>query len=302
MTTLAVRPTDISAILASLRLAESIEDLQEARARIEAARAWAKVHGQVKAMRLDLLRVEVEALVRIAELGGANLLPPKDRKAAKWLSDMSPEERAALVSDSGNATTAAGMCRSIWTAEELETERELNRQRGRRFATTPGRPEQADLIRLAREHVANVSAVLSDVVDTYTDTAGRAFTVNELADEVIADAALGDLDPAVREGVREVCRTALRRSPIVEIDGTRLPRTVTARDEDGNFIRIPVENALLAHLAEMRDLRREQLAQDQAALDVLDDIDARLRAIPGATDRSRIGDLIARSLARKAAS
>ena len=41
-------------------------------------------------------------------------------------------------------------------------------------------------------------------------------------------------------------------------------------------------------------------AHDQAALDKLDRVAARLRAMPGAQDYSRIGDLIGRSLRREA--
>lgn len=303
MTAVAIRPTgaDLDTLLDSLRQASSLGDLTEMRARIEAARAWAKVHNQVKEMRLDLLKVEVEALVRVVDLGGLDTLPARDRRAASHLASLTPAERSALVEASGNATTAAGMCRTVWMEQELAEERAANRTRGIRFAERPTAPN-GDLVAIARARVADVSAVLANVVESHADTAGPTFTVDQMADEVINEAALGDdLDPAVKEGVREVCRRALRQAPVVEIDGTRLPRVVTARDEAGNYIRIPVENALLSHFDDMRAMRLEQIQQDQAALEVLDGMAQKLRQIPGADDASRIGDLVAKSLLRRSA-
>lgn len=291
---------DIDGLLDSLSRASSLTDLTETRARIEAARAWAKVHNQVREMRLDLLRVEVEALVRIVELGGLATLPARDRKSAEYLAAMTREERSRLVQQSGTSTTAAGMCRSIFLEEELERERAFGRTKGRRFADGPPMSD-GDRVEAAKDRVAAVSAVLAEVVASYTSEDSQAFTVEDIAEDVINAAALGDaVDPAVREGVREVCRTALRRAPVIEIDGTRLPRLITARDAEGSYVRIPVENALLSHLDEMRDLRREQLAQDSAALDALDAVARKLRSLPGAADESRIGQLVTQSVTRKA--
>lgn len=290
---------DLEGVLDAVRRAESIDTLNEARARVEAQRAWAKVHKKVSVMRLDLLRVEVEALVRLVALDGLETLPSADRKAAMWLAGMTEGERAALLDTSGTATTAVGMCKSAWNAAELDQFRAAERRRGARHAESPELDDN-ELARQARERVADVSAVLGNLIDQHVRD-GQPFGINELADEVIEEAAIGEVDPAVREGVREVCRSAIRRSPIVEIDGTRLPRTITTRMESGEYVRIPVENALLGHFDEMRDLRRQQLEQDRAALDVLDVIASQLREIPGAADDARIGDLIARSISRSAA-
>lgn len=273
----------------------NVDDLQEVRANTEGVKAWAKVHGRIKEIRLDLLSVEVEALVRVYELGGANTLNGSERKAAEYLASLTPEARTALVADSGNVTTVGGMLRSIWQEQELNVRRDQMREAGIRLATRPGASGGNGV----RSHSADVAAALSSIIDNYT-TGGQPFTVEDIADDLIEESGAtchADDEPTIREGVREVCRSAVRKAPVVSIDGTVLPRFVTACADDGaGFVRVPVENALLSHLDEMRALRREQLAQDQAALDRLDKAAAKLRAIPGATDESRIGALVAQSV------
>lgn len=298
MSLVQVTPSQLEGMLSQIRSASELTDLTEARARIEAARAWAKVHKQVKEMRLDLLRVEVEALVRIVELGGLESLPARDRKPAQYLAGLSFGDRATLVAQSGQSiTTATGMVRSIWTADDLERERAKSRRLGQALATRPDLPDDEDLHRQIKESTYRVEDVLGEVLDTFT-AAGVAFSINDFAEEVIHTAAIGStaLDPDVEEGVREVCRSAVRKAPVVQIDGTILPRFITAKDDAGHFFRYPVENATLAHLAQMIVGRREQLAQDAARLAELEAVEARLRSISGAEDGARIGELIAADL------
>lgn len=294
-----ITPSQVEGLLAEIRAASALTDLTETRARIEAARAWAKVHKQVKELRLDLLRVEVEALVRIVELGGVETLPARDRKPAKHLAGLTFDDRASLVAQSGVAiTTAAGMVRAIWTAEDLEQERVKNKALGRALATSPDLADsEDDLQRYIKETTYRVEDVLSDLVDTYASADGG-FTINDLAEDVIRAASLGSTanDPDVEEGIREVCRQAVRRAPVVKIDGTILPRFVTAKSDDGHHVRLPVENATLAHLDQMIEGRRQQLAQDEARLRELETVAARLRKAPGAGPEARIGDLIAGDL------
>ena len=299
MTQLAnVTTSQLDALLGQIQAASDIADLTEARARIEAARAWARVHKQVREMRLDLLRVEVEALVRIVELGGVNELPARDRKPAKHLASLSLAERATLVAQAGeSSTTAAGMVRAIWTADDLEKERARSRRLGQALATHPSAPHDADMQRLVKESTHRVEHVLGETLDAFT-TAGAPFTVNDFAEEVISAAGIGSsgLDAKIEEGVREVCRAAVLKAPVISVAGTILPRFVTAQDDEGHFFRVPVENATLAHLDQMIEIRRHQLAQDAAKLDELEVVADRLRSMPGADDEARIGGLIAADL------
>lgn len=266
--------------------------LTEVRARIEAARGWAKVHKATADLRLSLLRVEVEALVRIVELGAGEILSTSDRKTAEFLAGMTRPERDGFVKASGSATTAAGMVRSHLKDQELIRLRAEQVARGMAYASKPSAPSGEGAVGYAK----SVREVLRDVMDDYTRD-GAPFSVAQMADDLISDAAIGEADdPAIAEGIREVCRKAIGAAPVVKLGDSILPRLVTTRSADGNYVRIPVENAQVRHLEDMVALRREQLAQDSAALDELETVLARLRKMPGADDESRIGALVAQSV------
>lgn len=301
------RNVDFTQLSAAIDSAETIVDLHEIRARAEAMKAWAKVHRLAKDLRLDLLRIEVDALVRIVELGGADTLSSGDRKAAEWMAAMSPAERDELLAKSGNATTAAGMCRSVWREEEIKQHRFRARAAGIQFAEEPTPPGAWDeaAIRAVRRGYSTVSGALADLLDEYTDE-GEPFTVPEMAERILEDSLSRrlddtDLDPDFEEGVREVCRTAVRKAPPLTVDGTVIPKFITARLSDGEFIRVPTLNALVEHVDDMVRIRTEQLAQDQAALRQLKEFRDRIKAVPGADQYSRVGDLINQSLMDDAA-
>lgn len=292
----------VADLTAAIRAAATVGQAREARARIEAIKAWAKVHGHTKDLRLDLLRLEVEALIRLAELGGLDDLSATDRRAATYLAGLSEDEREALISRRGTFTTASGMCASLWREEELERSVRMSRLRGQRFAEQPEPPAgvyDEAAIENARYYVHGVSAVLGNVLRTYAST-GAPFTVSDVAEQIVEEAANGAVaseDPALMDGVREVVREAIRKGPVGSLDGTAIPKLITARHEDGSYIRVPVENATVAHLDDMVTLRREQLAQDRAALDRLEAFAAKVRGLPGGSiPTSRIGSLIAASL------
>lgn len=283
----------------AIRSTESMTDLTEARARIEAVRAWSKVHGEAKAMRLQLLVVEVEALVRIVELGGADTLGGRDRETAEWLARLSVEERADLIAKSGSTTTAAGMVRTVWRQQAEREERVAQRKAGAKVATEPP-PVVYDeeAIIAARRHSTNFSAVIADIAEEYLGS-GRAFTVDELAEEIIWESGIDQdvaQDESFREGVKEVSRRIIRSTPPLSVEGIPVPRIITVRI-DGKHQRIPVANATLAHLDNDIAQREEQIAHDQAKLQKLLDVRVKLAGMLAATDDPesiRIGTILAR--------
>lgn len=291
--------SDFDALTLAISQTSDISDLHEVRARIEAVKAWAKVHKKAKEMRLDLLRVEMDALVRIVQLGGADTLSASDRQAAEWLAAMSEADRAAILASSATATTVAGMCRSIWREDEVRRQRDRMHTAGIRFAESPEPPPawDEDAIRRARRGYSNIAAGLADILDSYT-TEGEPFTISEMAEDILRDTTYtyNEIDPAFQEGVKEVCRTAVRKAPPLTIDGTLIPQFITARLSDGEYIRVPTENALLEHVEDMVRMRAEQLAQDAAALKRLEQFRDRLRDVPGAEVDARVGDLIAKTI------
>lgn len=290
-----IRTADLTS---AIRAAVRIEDVSEARARIEAVKAWAKVHGKTKDMRLDLLRLEVEALVRLVELDGLDTLTPAERKAARHLASLTSDERDELITRRGTFTTASGMCAAMWREEHLERQLDLSRRRGREFASSPGRSAEYDPEE-GRDAAHSIANVLGGLLDVYTNE-GQPFTTSEIADHIISEAAQGDAveeDAALLQGVREVVREAIRKAPALSIDGTVLPRLVTARTDEGQHVRVPVEFATMAHLADMIAMRREQLEQDRKALERLQAIEKKLQGMPGGSvPTTRIGALVAASV------
>lgn len=275
-----------------------VAELHEVRARIEAARAWAKVHKQVRAVRLDLLRAEMAALVRLAHLDATADLSSGDRAAAAHLATLTADQREELIAKAApNVTTASGLVRALQAASEYARQQRVSHLLGIERASAPTVPHLDDAaIDAASRRVADVAAVLKNVIDDYTRD-GVSFTVADMADDLIESAGIGGTDDdALMDGVREVCRSAIRRAPVVRVDGTILPRLITVRLDDGSYIRVPIENATVEHLDQMRELRRGQLAEDQAALQRLDDAAARLHRVPGCRPDSRIGDLVAATL------
>lgn len=292
--------TVLSDLTARIQALHGPAELREARAGIEAVKAWAKAHGDLRRIRLDLLRVEVDLLLRVAELDQLDHvsgLSALDRKAATWLAAMTPTERERLLRESGTATTAAGMCRSVWLAEENQRLRRANFDVGQSRAEDPSVPNADLAIAAARDRIVGVHAALADVLDRHVGE-GESFTIEDLADEVLQSAGTerSGIDEGILEGVREICRRAVRKTPVVKFKDTVLPRLVTTRTDDGKYIRIPVENALMSNLDDMITLRREQISADQAALAQLVSVAQRLREVPGCTDVSRIGELIALSV------
>jgi hypothetical protein len=292
-------------ITAAIKNADSIEDLKEARARVEAMKAWAKVHDLTKQLRLELLHIEVAALVRIVELGGAGTLKPSEAKAAEYLAAMDPVERVKFIDANKSATTATGLCQSVWREDEIKRHRQQSVVLGRKMAEHPEPPpiydEQA--ITAARRNSHGIAGVLAGIADEYMSD-GDEFTIEEMADRIMEDSLPDDLqeDDVIRKGVSEVCREAVRRAPTLSIGDTVIPRFITARNENNKYVRIPAMNASIAHLEDMIKMREEQIAQDQVALDRLKDVAKILRDCPGASDPdARIGSLIAASISNSGA-
>lgn len=303
-------PAMAEGLLLAIKAAEELDDLTAVRANIAAAREWAKVVDRTQELRFDLLQVEVEALVRTVELGGSHLLKKSDRDTGEYFAGLSHAQRVSfLIKEGKEHATAAGMYRAYLRAQrEAEWERRYAQLKlekestGRQFALTP----RLSLTPYAADDGAgdlenhfsgprNLGACVSNALDVFTGSDG--FTINEFANEVIELADLGQLrdDDDVMEGVREVCRRAIRSAPYIEIGGTKLPRFVTAPMDDSadeSFFRVPVENASVAHFAQMVEMRESQLAQDAAKLSDLRALLLRLREL-AQDDGDRIGGLVA---------
>lgn len=296
---------EVARLIADLRALDDLDALSEARARVKALRELHAARKTLTQVRLDLLRAEVEVLVRIVEVGGDRTLSGSwERKAARWLAEQTPEERARLVSEAGaTITQAVGMCRAVWAAQESARTAHLLGLRGREYATSPEPPaDDHEAVDNLRGHVIGVQAAIADLIDLMFDDDPDGpqppLTIAEFAEEVVAWAGLPTkvvADPAVMAGVREVCRTAFRRQPVVMVDGMPLPRFVAALTEAG-YVRVPIENALVLHYRQMVEQREEGARQQTAAAARYRANLDRLVTLAGGDEQARIGDVIARAL------
>lgn len=281
-------------VRAALREARTVDQVIDVRAKVEAAKAWAKVYKRTREMRLQLLTMEVEALVRIVELGGIDQLAMRERPAAEAFAAMGYEAREQLLKQSRSVTTAVGLHRALNVAEDLAVFRRKEQQRGRDWANHPETPttrQQADR--------PDVQAVMQAMLDEYVEV-GEPFTIAEMVEALVVSVDAADMDDDFKAGVQQICRLAVYRSPASEINGTKIPKFVTALapgDEAGDrYVRIPTFTATVAHLHSSIDMRRNQLAADEAALQRFVEFVRQVENVPGATPASRVGDLVARSL------
>lgn len=253
---------------------DSPEGATEVVARVAAARAWASAHGQLRELRLQLLGLEVDALVRVIELGGARLLTAKDRKAGEYLASITHDERMALIRDSGATTTASGMVNRV-LAEREEGERQQ-----RAYAA-------------GAAWAAGSRTAYGAIKDEIESCAGRSFEVAEIADAVADEMDGGD--ESFREGVREMCRTYLRKLPPERIGDTVIPRTITSQLPDGSWVRIPTLNATVGDCLANLAMKDDQLRQDREARDRFADFVSRLTSITS-DDTASVADVLAESL------
>lgn len=290
---------NIQAIHEVARHVEGISDgdtLTELRARVEAAKAWAKAHKKLKEVRRDLLSVEVNILRRIVAIGQVEILAPNERPAAEFFHGLSAADLDEYLSEHDGVTTATGLYSTIKRIERLEQQAERMRVRGRANALNAQPPSDDADIEDAQHELRSVSAALANVVEQM-DSAGE-FTIGEMADEILDGISAPEVgDDTFRRGFEEVCREAVRRAPAMRMGATKLPRFVTARVENGKYMRIPIQAAKLWHLKDMCELRREQLKQDADALARLTELYDQLLDVESACDESSISELVRNSMA-----
>jgi hypothetical protein len=260
--------SNIAAIREFIAKTSDPQQILGAKDRIKLAREWAKIQKVAAEVHADLIRIEIDCLRRIADLDALQILGTHERSAAKFFASLDLAGVEAVVTDFGRASTAIGVFRAFEKSQRDDFRRDRGRARaeGREFDEADEYFETA-----ARYYATSVRAALAALVDEFA-TYQTPFTVDEVADDLIDNAGLPtDMDPAMREGVAEVCRTALRKAAPVVIGGYSLPKFITCYDaETGGFVRIPASRARVCQLEQMVAVRREQLAQDTAAFQRLE--------------------------------
>lgn len=270
----------VDAVVRKIRESIDTAELQDARANIEAAKAYAKAQGLAAEARDALFVLEVETFARIAQLDALEILPPHLRKEAKFLGDMTTEFRAAFMSSAIKRVSAAAAVRALWESEKEERER----NEGNAFAagpksTTTQSPPNWNPTRMAEW-----------IFDSYL-AGDRSFTVDEFADALAATSG-APVSDGFREGVREMCRHTIRTAHAEEIGGTVIPKTITALTDEGGWVRIPTMNATVGHAVVNLDLKTKQTDDMIAARDRFARFVDRLIEVAGEDLDMRIEDVL----------
>lgn len=266
----------VESAVAHIRQMMTVGDLQDVRASIAAAREWAKVQRRLGEVQADLLRLEVEALARIASLD-VKALPSSYRKPAAWLASLTEAEREAFCAEASPLTSAVSAVAGMLARQRQEAAA----ADGRRFAHHPEPPQHSN--------APDISSIANDLLDNLTEE-GETFTIDEMVQSVLH--AIGServSDHAWLEGLAEVCRQIVRSSSPVLIDGTVMPKTLTVESEPGVWVRM---SATVEHALADLEMRRDQLAAMQAAFDKRSRFVEILNDLSRGDDAAVIGDLV----------
>lgn len=281
-TPLAAAASAIADQLDRIHRAFDLEELETVRANVEAARAWAKVRGLAEESRQALLAVEVEALARIAELGHVEVLPSNLRKAAAFLAEMTVDERATVVRNTTNEQTMAAVWRNYLSAMRDERERLA----GNKWAIRPS--GGVSKLRVDPTEVAKL--ILEDFAET-----GEDFTVENFADR-LSGAVEDPPSPGFRQGVAEMCRWIIRNADEDTIDGTPVPKFVTARTPEGGYLRVPTQSATVAQVLDNLAMKDTQVDQMCAARDRFKRFADVVVGLAGGDNTAHVADLLAAAL------
>lgn len=266
----------IAAIAVYARSVDTTDELASLTARIRAARELAKAQDDVRDIRRMLMHAEVAVLLRRFDLGDPKLTT-WDKVAIRAFQREGAEGTHNFVEqhfeEFGKASQLGRELRDQQAAKDAldageklaRAPRDLAEWAKRVTARSPDADELQERLReAAREDVA---ANMRDLIDGYTYT-GEPFTVEDVTDALIermgSDCELAE-DAAFRDGIRRVCREAVRAASVIEFEGERLPSTVAVETPHG-WVRVPIESATPAHLAATIRERQAQIARDQASV------------------------------------
>jgi hypothetical protein len=305
----------IAGITKSIREAGDPDTIKAQKDKVRMAREWAKIHKIAKEVHADLIRIEIECLRRIGQIdGGLDVLTAAEKAAAKFFASLSESDLEQVIRDFGDRATATGVYRAHVSASEANYMRDLGRKIAKGERPWNGLSDDEKFDEAAERFRYDDIGALAQLVDSYA-AQGETLWIEDIADQLIEQLDSEGIEVkgrALREGVREVCRKAVRSGKSITIAGTKAPRFVTCSYEEFDrtalrggkpditaaFMRIPFESATLPQLDEMVELRRRQLEEDRAALEGLEKVRDHISTLIQPADRAEV--TIGLALARAA--
>lgn len=237
--------------------------------RIKLAREWAKIRKIAKDMHLDLLRLEIHCIRKIANLGSIKILPQYQRACAEFYKDKTDAEIEGLLNEFGEGVSPAIVASRAQSsiAQDAEYARTIQ---GHYFADVK-MPEPTELEAAVEEYVNDPKAAAASILENYESGNPEGFYMHELVETLYKELRVDERSQewGFRKGMVEVCRQAVRTAPDVKIAGSSAPKYITCLDRTesrnympgtkASFVRVPFHNATIAQLSDMVDLRQEQM-------------------------------------------
>ena len=234
-------------------------DIKDTINKVKKARELAKVLEKLNEVRLDLFRIEIAAVIRASELDiNIKGVTKEESKMFQSIGNR-PEEYQSLY---GEVWTTSQV---VWAYRRKVKIGEA-KDRGRSFYK-----EQA----AKNENHESFYYSLQDAMRTIIETASKQdkpFSTDDLYKSLIKSVKYenpeSDIE-AYSEGVKEICRNAMRSEKILTIGEKKAPAFITTKTINGNYLRVPFRLSNIEQLESMIEIREEQLRQDQMALENL---------------------------------
>lgn len=266
-------------IVEQIKNTDDTDFINETIDKVKLAREWAKIQKKTEEMYSQLLRIEIECYIRIYNLDCLHILNHTQKKVAYFFSQMTePEIKKLIKSNSGSSAF------KIFRDYTYNQDKANFYNKGKDFANS-NYDKDDFIIDLEKNketydyknYAQNKNAAIAAILDDYSSK-NESFTVEQFTDDLIIEMGIEDSKiyghEGFKEGIREVCRSAIRSAKTIFFKDKKTPRFVTclSPDIETGYIRIPFENATLEQFTEMIELRKEQLEQDRKALENLIEI------------------------------
>ena len=235
------------------------EDIKETMDKVKKARELAKVLEKLNEVRLDLFRIEIAAVIRASELDiNIKGVTKEESKMFQSIGNR-PEEYQSLY---GEVWTTSQV---VWAYRRKVKIGEA-KDRGRSFYK-----EQAAKNENHESFYYSLQDAMRIIIET-ASTQDKPFSTDDLYKSLIKSVKHENPETdieAYSEGVKEICRNAMRSEKILTIGEKKAPAFVTVKTDSGDYIRVPFRLSNIDQLESMIEIREEQLKQNQAALNNL---------------------------------
>lgn len=266
-------------IISEIKNTDNADFLKETMDKTKLAREWAKIQKKTEEMYEDLLRIEIECFRRIYQLKCFDVILKSERAICRFFGEKTDSEIEKIISEN-KGNSASKIYRDLYYIEKMKESRQVGKSLAlNEMSELYKNIEDFDTVKAIKKISQKQENVLSFLLDHYASK-GEGFTIEEFADnlllknDTLEKDLTDELNQEVKRGIREVCRSAISSAKTIFLKDKKTPRfiTCTAKTDRKNgieWIRIPFENATLPQFMEMIELRKEQLRQDQEALNNL---------------------------------